>query len=60
MRAAAARRYPDDPRAPLDAHIRIVHGVELIADSSDGEDAMCARFEAWVRAHYPRAVAREA
>jgi hypothetical protein len=60
MRAAAARRYPDDPGSPLDAHIRIVHGGELIADSTDGEDALCTRFEAWVRAHYPRAVAREA
>jgi hypothetical protein len=25
-----------------------VHGAELVADSSDGEDAMCSRFEAWV------------
>ena len=39
----------------LDATIRIVHGDELIADSSDGEDAMCARFEAWVRERYGRA-----
>ena len=53
MRAAAARRYPDDVPASLDAHIRIVHGAELLADSSDGEEAMCDRFEGWVRAHYP-------
>ena len=46
MRAAAARRYPDDVPASLDAHIRIVHGDEVLADSSDGEEAMCDRFEA--------------
>jgi hypothetical protein len=59
MRAAAARSYPDAPATRLDAHIRIVHGAELLADSGDGEDAMCDRFEAWVRAHYPRAEAGE-
>jgi hypothetical protein len=53
MRAAQARRYPDDGPASLDADIRIVHGADLIADSSDGEDAMCDRFEAWVRERYP-------
>ena len=52
MRAAAARRYPDQVPASLDADIRIVHGAEVLADSSDGEEAMCDRFEAWVRAHY--------
>jgi hypothetical protein len=60
MRTAAARRYPNDPATRLDAHIRIVHGAELLADSGDGEDAMCDRFEAWVRAHYARAEAGEA
>ncbi len=53
MSASAARRYPDRNGASLDAVIRIVHGAELIADSSDGEEAMCDRFERWVRAHYP-------
>jgi hypothetical protein len=53
MRAAQARRYPDDGPASLDADIRIVHGADLIADSSDGEDAMCDHFEAWVRERYP-------
>jgi hypothetical protein len=52
MKAAGSRRYPDDVPASLDAEIRIVHGDELIADSSDGEAAMCDRFEGWVRAHY--------
>jgi hypothetical protein len=52
MQAAAERPYPDSPVATLDAHIRIVHGAELLADSRDGEEAMCDQFEAWVRAHY--------
>ena len=52
MRSAEARRYPDATPASLDAIIRIVHGSELLADSSEGEDAMCDRFEAWVREHY--------
>ena len=52
MREAAARVYPDASPVTLDAHIRIVHGHELLADTSDGEAAMCERFESWVRAHY--------
>jgi hypothetical protein len=52
MREAAARTYPNAVPASLDAHIRIVHGSELIAASSAGEAAMCDRFESWVRAHY--------
>jgi hypothetical protein len=52
MRAAAARRYPDRPAASLDADIRVVHGAELVADSIGGEEALCDRFEAWVRANY--------
>lgn len=57
MRASQARRYPDEVPPSLDAEIRIVHGAELIADSSAGEDAMCDRFEAWVRETYPGSVA---
>jgi hypothetical protein len=38
----------------LDATIRVIHGSEVIADSRDGELAMCDRFEAWVREHYPK------
>lgn len=53
--AAAARRYSADIPASLDADIRVVHGTELLSDSRDGEDAMCTRFEAWVREHYPKA-----
>jgi hypothetical protein len=53
MKAAAARTYPDRGQTSLDATIRVVHGTEVLADSSAGEDAMCDRFEAWVRAHYP-------
>ncbi len=52
MRAAAARQYPDDAPASLDAHIRIVHGDDLLADTRHGEAAMCDQFEAWVRTHY--------
>jgi hypothetical protein len=53
IQTAEARRYPDAVPASLDAHIRVVHGDELIADSSRGEDAMCDQFEAWVRERYP-------
>ncbi len=54
MRAAEARPPHTGALPSLDAHIRIVHGTEVLADSSEGEEAMCARFEAWVHAHYPR------
>jgi hypothetical protein len=37
----------------LDARIRIVHGAQVLADSADGEEAMCSAFEAWVRTNYP-------
>jgi hypothetical protein len=53
MAAAAAREYPREVPASLDAHIRVVHGAEVLADSSQGEEAMCTRFQAWVREHYP-------
>jgi hypothetical protein len=53
LAAAATREYSGEVAATLDAHIRVVHGAELLSDSSEGEDAMCARFEAWVREHYP-------
>jgi hypothetical protein len=52
MQAAATRRYPDEAPSSLEAHIRIVHGDEVLADTGDGEAAMCDRFEGWVRAHY--------
>ena len=52
MRAAATRHYPEIVPASLDAHIRIVHGDALLADTSDGEAAMCDRFEEWVRTHF--------
>jgi len=51
--AAAAARPQGEGVAALEAHIRVVHGAELLADSSAGEAAMCERFEAWVGAHYP-------
>jgi hypothetical protein len=52
---AAERRQPTELPTTLDATIRVVHGAEIIADSSDGDAAMCTRFEAWVRERYPRA-----
>jgi oligoendopeptidase F len=55
LAAAEVRSYAFSVPATLDAQIRIVHGAELLADSSAGEDAMCARFEAWVSQHYPTA-----
>ncbi|WP_213086259.1 M3 family metallopeptidase [Roseateles sp. DAIF2] len=51
--AAAAARAPGEELPALDATIRIVHGAELLADSGEGEEAMCRRFEAWVAEHYP-------
>jgi Zn-dependent oligopeptidase len=55
MATAARRQYPSHAVPSLDAHIRVVHGREVLADSSAGEDAMCDRFEEWVRDHYPAA-----
>src|SRR5262249_48621345 len=55
MAGAACREYAGKVPATLDAHIRVVHGADLLADASEGEDAMCDRFEAWVREHYPGA-----
>lgn len=52
MAAAAAREYSTKIPQSLDAHIRVVHGSEILADSDRGEDAMCDRFEAWVRGKY--------
>ena len=52
MAAAAGRAYPDNHPSNLDAHIRLVHGAEIIADSEHGEDAMCDRFEQWVGEKY--------
>nr|WP_316639905.1 M3 family metallopeptidase [uncultured Roseateles sp.] len=50
--AADRREYADAHPRQLDARIRVVHGVELLADSSAGEEAMCERFEQWVDEHY--------
>ena len=52
MAAAAQRGDQQEGLPALDATIRIVHGSELLADSSAGEAEMCDRFEAWVEAHY--------
>jgi len=57
MRDASARVYPDAVPPSLDAHIRIVHGDALLADTSEGQAAMCDRFEGWVRANFAAPVA---
>jgi hypothetical protein len=56
--ASAATRERSSDRSgqglpALNADIRVVDGTAVLADSSDGEEAMCDRFEAWVREHYP-------
>ena len=53
MASAATRTYPEPTQKDLDAHIRIVHGAELIADNSESDQAMCQQFEAWVAQRYP-------
>ena len=46
--AAAQQRPAAGEGSPLDAHIRVVHGAELIADNSESETRMLTDFEAWV------------
>ncbi|HDO1329486.1 TPA: peptidase M3 [Aeromonas veronii] len=46
--AAAQQRPAAGEGSPLDAHIRVVHGAELIADNNESETRMLADFEAWV------------
>lgn len=55
--AAAQQRPAAGEGTPLDAHIRVVHGAELIADNSESETRMLADFEAWIVNHYRRASA---
>ncbi|WDO02478.1 M3 family metallopeptidase [Aeromonas allosaccharophila] len=54
---AAQQRPAAGDGTPLDAHIRVVHGAELIADNSESEARMLADFEAWIVNHYRRASA---
>ncbi|MFM5754927.1 M3 family metallopeptidase [Aeromonas veronii] len=53
--AAAQQRPAAGEGSPLDAHIRVVHGAELIADNSESEARMLADFEAWILSHSARA-----
>ncbi|MGN5002212.1 M3 family metallopeptidase [Aeromonas sp. 82P] len=55
--AAAQQRPAAGEGSPLDAHIRVVHGAELIADNRESETRMLADFEAWIVDHYRRASA---
>ncbi|WP_429156257.1 M3 family metallopeptidase [Aeromonas veronii] len=50
--AAAQQRPAAGEGSPLDAHIRVVHGAELIADNSESETRMLADFEAWITRCY--------
>ncbi|MFQ1893549.1 M3 family metallopeptidase [Aeromonas veronii] len=54
---AAQKRPAAGEGSPLDAHIRVIHGAELIADNSESETRMLADFEAWIVDHYRRASA---
>ncbi len=53
MSAAVTRAYPLPGASSLDAHIRIVHGAELIAENRESDEAMCEQFERWIKEHYP-------
>ncbi|MDW5415964.1 M3 family metallopeptidase [Iodobacter sp. CM08] len=50
--AAASRSYPESPVKHLDAHIRIVHGAELLADNQQSDAQMYQDFERWVAKQY--------
>lgn len=58
--AAAQQRPAAGEGSPLDAHIRVVHGAELIADNSESETRMLADFEAWITRCYFAGDVREA
>jgi len=51
-RATARPASPSSELPTLEAQIRVVHGVDILADSSEGEDEMCTRFEQWVNDHF--------
>lgn len=53
--AAAQQRPAAGEGSPLDAHIRVVHGAELIADNNESETRMLADFEAWILSYSARA-----
>lgn len=53
MRAATEREYPRDYPESLGATIRVVHGLEVLADNSASDEAMCEAFERWVADRYP-------
>lgn len=55
MAAAAARTYPTQYPASLEAKIRLVHGSALIADNTESDEAMFSAFERWIAAHYGQA-----
>ncbi|MFN7982176.1 MAG: M3 family metallopeptidase [Vicinamibacterales bacterium] len=50
---AAASRPVATVTTSLNASIRVVNGADVLADSSQGDEAMCAAFESWIQANYP-------
>ncbi|HEH9401683.1 TPA: peptidase M3 [Aeromonas sobria] len=50
--AAAQQRPAAGEGRPLDAHIRVVHGAELIADNRESETRMLTDFHAWITRRY--------
>jgi Zn-dependent oligopeptidase len=54
IRAAGARRTASRDDGTLAAAIRVVHGSEVVADNSHSDERLCAEFEHWVEARYPR------
>lgn len=50
--AAAQQRPAVGEGTPLDAHIRVVHGAELIADNRESETRMLTDFHAWITRRY--------
>jgi oligoendopeptidase F len=46
---------PQSTSSDLDAHVRVIHGKETIAEFSNGTfEAANQQFKSWVRVHYPK------
>ena len=53
IKAAAGRSYPVDFPATLDATVRVIDGLEVLADNSVSERKMCEDFARVVGERYP-------
>jgi oligoendopeptidase F len=52
---AKLAEIPESTSTDLDAHVRVIHGKEQIAEWSDGNFAQANEaFKAWVRENYPK------